>query len=296
MNFISRLKASHVGLSVRLMLPSVGAMRGLKRPPVNTSQLTEGRRTGALAMKVGMLAIWDRWGVRYPVTVLHLDACQVINVKTDETNGYTALQLGVGEAKASRVNITTAGQYKKEGITPKRHLEEFRVTPDALLAVGTQINAIHFVAGQLVDVRGVTKGKGFQGAMKKWGFSGGRASHGNSINHRTLGSTGSCQDPGRVWKNKKMAGRMGGRNKTTQNLKVMKIDPLRNLIYVSGAVPGNNGCFIRVCDAVKGPFYPSPPPFPTASGPEYANMTEEIFAPTSAEDTGNFKIPENQLA
>jgi len=280
----------------RFLLPSAGATRGLKRPPVNTSQLKEGRRTGALAMKVGMLAIWDRWGVRIPVTVLHLDSCQVIQVKTEEKNGYTALQLGVGEAKLKRVNATVTGHYRASEAIPKRHLEEFRVTPDALLDIGTQINAVHFVAGQLVDVRGITKGKGFQGVMKKWNFSGGRATHGNSLNHRTLGSTGACQDPGRVWKGKKMAGRMGSENITTQNLKIVKIDPARNLLYVKGAVPGNNGSFIRVCDAVKGPFYPTPPPFPTAMGPQYDNLTEEIFAPTSEEDTGNFKIPENQIA
>mmetsp|Transcript_15682 Transcript_15682/g.26141 ORF Transcript_15682/g.26141 Transcript_15682/m.26141 type:complete len:290 (+) Transcript_15682:47-916(+) len=289
MNIIQRFGVSR-------LLPSVGAVRGLKRPSVNTSQLKEGRRTGALAMKVGMLGIWDAWGVRIPVTILHLDACEVVQVKTEESNGYTALQLGVGEAKASRVNITTAGHYQKAGVVPKRKLEEFRVTPDALLPVGTQIHALHFVAGQLVDVRGITKGKGFQGVMKKWNFKGGRASHGNSRNHRTLGSTGQCQDPGRVWKGKKMPGRMGGRNKTTQNLKVVKIDPSRNLLYVRGAVPGNNGSFIRISDAVKGPFFPNPPPFPTAQGSILEEITEEQFAPVSTEDTGNFKIPENQLA
>lgn len=278
------------------LLGAVTTVRGLKRPPVNTSQLTEGRRTGALAMKVGMLAIWDAWGVRIPVTVLHLDSCQVVQVKTEETNGYTALQLGVGEAKPNRVKITAAGHFNKAGVKPKRKLEEFRITPDALLPVGTQINAVHFVAGQLVDIRGITKGKGFQGVMKRWNFSGGRASHGNSRNHRTLGSTGQCQDPGRVWKGKKMPGRMGGKNNTTQNLKVVKIDPVRNLVYVKGAVPGTNGSFIRISDAVKGPFFPSPPPFPTAMGPEYENLTEEIFAPVSETDPGNFKIPENQLA
>mmetsp|Transcript_3221 Transcript_3221/g.5000 ORF Transcript_3221/g.5000 Transcript_3221/m.5000 type:complete len:292 (-) Transcript_3221:153-1028(-) len=274
---------------------SIGQVRYLKRPPVNTSQLKEGRRVGALAMKVGMLSLWDKWGFRIPVTALQLDDCQVVQVKTDEENGYTALQLGVGEAKPNRVNGTQEGHFRKAGVKPKRYLEEFRVTPDAIVPVGTRLYATHFLPGQLIDVRGVTKGKGFQGVMKKWGFSGGRATHGNSLSHRVPGSTGQCQDPGRVFKNKKMPGRMGGKNKTTQNLRVIRIDPEKNVIYVRGAVPGNNGGFVKITDAVKGPFFPSPPPFPVATGNEYDGADEEkLWAPAVESDPGNFKVPDTQ--
>lgn len=240
-------------------------VRGLKRPPLNTSQLPEGRRTGALVMKVGMLAVWDKWGVRYPVTVLHVDNCRVVQTKTFENDGYCALQLGVGEAKLKRVNKPLLGHFKAAAklagtenneVSVNRKLREFHVSPDCTLAPGTQIFATHFVPGQLVDVCGVSKGKGFQGAMKRHNFAGGRASHGNSLNHRTLGSTGCRQDPGKVFKGKKMAGRMGGDRKTIQNMKVLKIDVTRNLLYVQGSVPGQKGAFLRVTDAVKGPFYP----------------------------------------
>lgn len=241
-------------------------------------------------MKVGMLSIFDKWGERHPATVLHLDECQVLHKKTIETDGYTALQLGVGEAKASRVNITTAGQYTLSGATPKRKVAEFTVTPDALLPEGTKISALHFVPGQLVDVCGISKGKGFQGVMKKWNFKGGRATHGNSLSHRVPGSTGMRQDPGRVFKNKKMPGRMGSERTTMQNLFVLKVDPVRDLVYVKGAVPGNAGTFLRIVDAVKGPFYPSPPPFPTYTGDMEG---EAVFAPMSPTDRGVFKVPDD---
>jgi large subunit ribosomal protein L3 len=202
-------------------------VRFLKRPAVNTSQLPEGRRVGALAMKVGMLAIWDKWGQRYPTTVLQLDNCEVVQTKTEETNGYTALQLGVGEAKPSRVKKPQAGHFAKAGVSPKRKLQEFCVTPDAVLPAGTKIEAMHFVPGQLVDVCGISKGKGFQGVMKRWNFGGGRATHGNSLSHRIIGSTGCRQDPGKVFKNKKMPGRMGSERITTQNLTVLKVSTLK---------------------------------------------------------------------
>lgn len=187
--------------------------------------MKEGRRVGALAMKVGMLAVWDKWGVRHPATVLHLDGCEVVQVKTQDTDGYYALQLGVGELKPNRINITTAGHFAKYGVSVKRKLMEFQVTPDALLPPGTKISAMHFVPGQvwcqftysftyqslnssqLVDVSGTSKGKGFQGVMKRWNFGGGPATHGNSLSHRVPGSTGCRQDPGRVFKNKKMPGK-----------------------------------------------------------------------------------------
>jgi large subunit ribosomal protein L3 len=219
-----------------------------------------------------MLAIWDKWGVRYPVTVLQLDQCQVVQVKTEEENGYTALQLGVGEAKVKRVNKPLLGHFKaqlgadgSEDIHVSRKLMEFKVTPDCVLPVGTQIYATHFVPGQLIDVCGVSKGKGFQGVMKRHNFKGGRASHGNSLNHRTPGSTGQRQDPGKVFKGKKMPGNMGNDRVTVQNLHVLKIDVTRNLLYVKGAVPGQKGAFLRVQDAVKGPFYPDATVSPDSS-------------------------------
>lgn len=240
-----------------------GQLRFLRRPPDNQSQLEEGRRSGALAMKVGMMPVLDRWGKKYPCTVLHLDDCRVVQVKTVETNGYNGLQLGVGEAKLKRVTISKLGHFNKVGVVPKRKLWEFRVSPDCIIPEGTHVRAQHFVPGQLVDVCGVSKGKGFQGVMKLWNFSGGRATHGNSLSHRVLGSTGQRQDPGRVFKGKKMPGRMGSDRVTIQNLKVIKIDPSRELVYVHGAVPGNKGIFVRITDAIKGPFFPSPPPIPT---------------------------------
>jgi large subunit ribosomal protein L3 len=267
-----------------------GQFRGLKRPPDNQSQLKEGRRSGALAMKVGMMSVLDRWGKKFGCTILQLDECRVVQVKTEETNGYNGLQLGVGEAKLKRVGISKLGHYKKAGIVPSRKLWEFRVTPDCIIPVGTHVRAQHFIPGQLVDVCGISKGKGFQGAMKLWNFKGGRASHGNSLSHRVLGSTGQRQDPGRVFKGKKMPGRMGTDRITVQNLKIIKIDPSRELLYVYGAVPGNKGVFVRITDAMKGPFFPSPPPMPTyvyePSGPDAVEDLSEIFYPTKDTDEG----------
>lgn len=275
-------------------LPLLG-VRYLRRPPVNTTQLKEGRRTGVLAMKVGMLAIWDKYGERHPVTVLQVDNCRVINVKRDDTDGYTALQLGIGEAKRKNVGVCLAGQYAKAGVPPQRQLQEFRVTPDAILEPGTRIHASHFVAGQFVDVAGVTKGKGFAGVMKRWGFGGGRATHGNSLSHRVPGSTGQRQDPGKVFKGKKMPGRMGGERRTMQNLRVMRIDPVRDLLYVKGAVAGVKGGFVRVTDATKGPFYPTPPPFPTMPEEDWAKLSDMIEAPVPDVDTGIPKVPDNMI-
>lgn len=246
-------------------------------------------------MKVGMLPFWDKWGNRHATTVLQLDECQVVQVKKDETDGYSALQLGVGEAKLKRVNKPDMGHYAKAEVKPKRKLMEFRVTPDALLPVGTQIKAPHFVPGQLVDVCGISKGKGFQGVMKRWNFRGGFASHGASVSHRIPGSTGCRQDPGRVFKNKKMAGRMGSERVTVQNLRVLKIDPSRDLIYVKGAVPGNSGVFLRIVDAVKGPFFPSPPPFPTFAPPADFDATVPLVAPEPEKDVNDKKEPDDAL-
>lgn len=238
-------------------------------------------------MKVGMLAVYDDWGKRWPCTVLHLDDCRVVQVKTLETDGYSALQLGVGEAKTRRVGITAMGHFNKAEVVPKRKLWEFRISPDMIVPMGTQIRARHFVPGQLVDVCGYSKGKGTQGAMKLWGFGGGRATHGNSLAHRVLGSTGQRQDPGRTFKGKKMPGKMGNERITTQNVKVIKVDPKRELVYVYGSVPGTPGTFCRITDAVKGPFYPSPPPMPTY-----------VFTPSSPgeeEDLSEILIPKGEV-
>mmetsp|Transcript_12936 Transcript_12936/g.25518 ORF Transcript_12936/g.25518 Transcript_12936/m.25518 type:complete len:296 (+) Transcript_12936:24-911(+) len=223
-------------------------------------------RTGALAIKAGMMAEFDGWGMRHELTVLFLDGCQVVQAKTKEKNGYTALQLGVSNAKAKNITKPLLQHFANAGVHPKRKLGEFRVNPDAILPLGTTIPASHFVPGQLVDVSGVSKGKGFQGVMKRHGFGGGRASHGVSKAHRSLGSTGQCQDPGKVFKGKKMPGRMGSDNVTMQNLQVFKVDSARNLVYLKGHVPGNAGGFVRIVDAVKGPHFPCAEgdvPYPT---------------------------------
>ena len=176
------------------------------------------------------------------------------------------------------------GHYKKSNIEkPNRKLSEFRVTPDAIVPVGTKIRAVHFVPGQLVDVCGTSKGKGFAGVMKRWNFGGGRASHGNSLAHRIPGSTGCRQDPGRVFKNKKMPGRLGGERVTVQNLVVLKIDTQRDLLYVKGAVPGPKGGWIRVCDAVKGPFHPTAPAFPTFLN-DVKDLDKQLYAPAGEKD------------
>lgn len=220
-------------------------------------------RTGALGIKAGMLAEFDEWGTRHELTVIQLDDCQVVQVKREEDNGYDALQVGVCAAKVKNVNKPLSGHFASAGVEPKRKLGEFRVAKDALLPVGTSILAAHFVPGQRVDVCGTTKGKGFQGGMKRHNFSGQRATHGVSLAHRAIGSTGACQDPGRVWKGKKMPGHMGSRRRTVQNLVVFKVDTVRQLLYVKGHVPGSAGGFVRVQDAIKGANFPQDPPYPT---------------------------------
>lgn len=261
------------------------------RPAVNTSQLQEGRRSGALAMKVGMLSIFDRWGKRIPVTALQVDNCRVVQVKTNDTDGYTALQLSVGEAKPGKTKLSLQRHYEKAGIqNPGRRLMEFRVTDDSLIEEGSAITANHFVAGQYVDVCGISRGKGFAGVMKRWGFGGGRATHGNSVSHRSHGSTGNSQDPGRVFKGKKMAGRMGGKRRTAQNLQVVKVDPGNNVLYIKGSVPGARGNFVRIVDAVMGPKYPQEPPRPTFVDEV---PSEDIFMDVGEVDPHKPQAPEN---
>ncbi|MBA2920334.1 50S ribosomal protein L3 [Sphingomonas sp. MAH-20] len=208
-------------------------------------------RTGVIAKKMGMTRLFQDDGRHVPVTVLQLENLQVIGRREADRDGYVAVQLGAGTAKAKNVAKPQRGAFGKAEVEPKARVAEFRVAEDALLDVGAEISADHFVAGQLVDVSGHTQGKGFAGAMKRWGFGGLRATHGVSVSHRSHGSTGNRQDPGRVFKNKKMAGHMGDRQRTQQNLEVVFTDAARGLIFVKGSVPGHKGTWLIVKDAIK---------------------------------------------
>jgi large subunit ribosomal protein L3 len=220
-------------------------------------------RTGIIAEKMGMTRVFTPQGSHVPVTVLRLDGCQVVARRTEESDGYNALQLGLGRAKPKRVTKPQRGHFAKAKVEPKRHLAEFRVSADGLLDVGQELSAAHFVPGQLVDVTGTSIGKGFAGAMKRHNFSGMRASHGVSVSYRAHGSTGNSQDPGKVFKGKKMAGHMGDQRVTAQNLEVVSIDEERGLVLVKGAVPGAAGGIVLVRDAVKR-SRPDEAPFPAA--------------------------------
>lgn len=208
-------------------------------------------RSGVIAQKVGMTRVYNDAGEHVPVTVLKLENCQVVAHRTEEKNGYTALQLGAGTVKVKNVSKAMRGHFAVAQVEPKREVAEFRVSPENLIEVGAELTADHFVAGQFVDVTGTSIGKGFAGAMKRWNFHGGRATHGNSVSHRVLGSTGQRQDPGKVFKNKKMPGHLGDERVTTQNLKIVRTDADRGLILIEGAVPGAKGGWILVRDAVK---------------------------------------------
>lgn len=220
-------------------------------------------RTGLIAQKLGMSRVFMEGGASVPVTVLKVDNCQVVAQRTQDKDGYTAVQLGVGAAKAKNTSKAMRGHFAKAKVEPKRKLAEFRVSDDALVDVGAEIAASHFVTGQIVDVVGTSIGKGFAGAMKRHNFGGLRATHGVSISHRSHGSTGQCQDPGKVFKGKKMAGHMGARRVTAQNLEVVSIDDDRGLIMVKGAIPGSKGGYVLVKDAVK-KAAPDGLPFPAA--------------------------------
>ena len=220
-------------------------------------------RTGLIARKLGMTRLFKDDGRHVPVTVLQLDELQVVDTRTIERDGYTAVQLGTGRAKVKNVTKPNRGHFARVKVEPKKKLVEFRVSADALLEPGATLSAGHFVPGQKIDVCGVSKGKGFAGAMKRWNFSGLEASHGVSISHRSHGSTGNRQDPGKTFKNKKMAGHLGAERVTTLNLEVAAIDLERNLVLVRGAIPGGKNGFVLVRDAVKR----APPeglPFPAA--------------------------------
>ena len=221
-------------------------------------------RTGVIAKKVGMTRLFQEDGRHVPVTVLSLEDCQVVSHRTADRDGYFAVQLGAGEAKQKNVNKPQREHFAKAQVGLKKRVAEFRVeSEDALVPVGATISADHFVAGQKVDITGHTQGKGFAGAMKRWGFGGMRATHGVSITHRAHGSTGNRQDPGRVFKGKKMAGHMGARQRTQQNLEVVRTDAERGLIFVKGSVPGSNNGWLLVRDSVK-LTQPADLPFPGA--------------------------------
>jgi len=216
-------------------------------------------RSGVIAQKVGMTRIYNDAGEHVPVTVLKMENCQVVAQRTQEKNGYTAVQLGVGLSKVKNTSKAERGHFATASVEPKAKVAEFRVTPENMLDVGAEITVDHFVAGQKVDVTGTSIGKGFRGVIKRHNFGGGRATHGNSVSHRTHGSTGQRQDPGRVFKGKKMAGHMGNVRVTTQNVEVVSTDADRGLILIRGAVPGSKGAWIMVRDAVKNPLPESAP-------------------------------------
>ena len=245
-------------------------------------------RTGLIAQKMGMSRVYTDAGDHVPVTVLKVDNCQVVAVMTEEKNGYAAVQLGVGAAKVKRTTKPMRGHFAKSEVEPKRKLAEFRVTADNVVEVGKQLSPSHFIAGQYVDVTGTSIGKGFAGAMKRHNFSGLRATHGVSVSHRSHGSTGNNQDPGKVFKGKKMAGHLGDKTSTTQNLEVVGTDEEAGLIWVKGAVPGSKGGYVLIKDAVKRAL-PEGAPFPAAfielaEAPE-AEAPQIDEAQAAAEDT-----------
>ncbi|MGH6902562.1 MAG: 50S ribosomal protein L3 [Geminicoccaceae bacterium] len=237
-------------------------------------------RTGILAEKLGMTRVFADDGSHVPVSVLRIEACEVVATRRPDSDGYAAVQVGIGRAKATKVTKPMRGHFAKAKVTPKARLGEFRVSDDALLEPGTTLTVGHFVIGQYVDVCGTSIGKGFAGAMKRWGFKGLRASHGVSVSHRSHGSTGQRQDPGKVFKGKKMAGHMGDRRVTVQNLEVIGIDEARGLLLVKGAVPGARGGYVRVSDAIKRAL-PQAAPYPGG-----ATAAEAPVAAAEAEAAG----------
>ena len=245
-------------------------------------------RTGVVAKKLGMTRLFDEAGAHVPVTVLSLEGCQVTGHRTQETDGYVALQLGAGTRKAKNAGQPLRGQFAKALVEPKAVVCEFRLKDAAdLIEVGAELTADHFVPGQKVDVQAATIGKGFQGGMKRWNFSGLRATHGVSVSHRSLGSTGQRQDPGRTFKGKKMAGHLGQETVTTQNLTIFRVDAEKGLILIKGAVPGHEGTWVKIRDAVKKAApadAPSPGAFRPRNGGDPAPATD---APASAQDASN---------
>ena len=245
-------------------------------------------RTGVIAKKLGMTRVFADDGAHVPVTVLQLDGCQVVGQRTQERDGYVALQLGAGTKKAKNTNKAQREAFAKLEVEPKAYVTEFRIDADAMMDVGAEFSADHFVAGQKVDVQAETIGKGFAGAMKRWNFGGLRATHGVSVSHRSHGSTGNRQDPGRTFPGKKMAGHYGVETVTTQNLTVVRVDAERGLILVKGAVPGAEGGYVKIRDAIKAKApegLPTPGAFRKAGQPTAAEAPQESVAETPAEET-----------
>ncbi len=238
-------------------------------------------RTGVIAKKMGMTRLFQEDGRHVPVTVLALEGNQVVSVREMDRDGYTAVQLGAGVAKSKNVAKPQRGHFGKAEVEPKAVVHEFRVNADGLLDVGAEISADHYVAGQIVDIQGKTQGKGFQGGMKRWGFGGLRATHGVSVSHRSLGSTGQRQDPGKVFKNKKMAGHMGDKYRTQQNLEIVSTDVERGLLFVKGSVPGSKGGWLFVKDSVKVARH-ADAPFP--AGLKTANSNTAADTPAETTD------------
>ena len=246
-------------------------------------------RSGLLGKKLGMTQVYDEAGNHIPVTVVSLEGCQVVAHKTQDRDGYTALQLGAGEAKVKRVSKAERERFAKASVTPKKKLVEFRIEGENFIEIGAAMSAEHFVPGQKVDASGVTVGKGFAGAMKRHNFGGLRATHGVSISHRSHGSTGQCQDPGKVFKGKKMAGHMGAVRRTVQNLEIARVDAEQGLVLIKGATPGSKGAWIEIRDAVKGTKVtdlPLPGKFTAGPAPKAERKTEKKAAkaaPASAD-------------
>ena len=236
-------------------------------------------RTGVIAKKLGMARFFDEAGTHVPVTVLSLEGCQVVAQRTQDKDGYVALQLGAGAKKAKNTSKAMRGHFAKAEVEPKRKMMEFRVSEDMLIDVGSEMTADHYLPGQKIDITGTTVGKGFQGAMKRWNFGGMRATHGVSVSHRAHGSTGQRQDPGKTFKGKKMAGHLGQETVTTLNLTVWRVDVERGLILVKGAVPGTEGSFVKIRDAVK---IAAPAGIPTPGA--FRKAGEEAAPTIAAED------------
>ena len=249
-------------------------------------------RSGVIAKKLGMTRVFSADGLHVPVTVLSMDDCQVIATRTDERDGYCAVQLGLGKPKTKNVSKAMRGHFAKAKVEPKFKVAEFRISPDAMLEVGATLSVEHYVSGQYVDVTGTSIGKGHAGVMKRHNFSGQRATHGVSLSHRIAGSTGMCQDPGRGFKGKKMSGHMGDARSTTLNLEIIEVDADRGLIRVKGAVPGSRGGYVLVSDAVKR-ARPDDAPFPAGLVADPAAAEQEPAAEAAApEDSGDGALAE----
>ena len=235
-------------------------------------------RTGAIGVKVGMMSTWDKWGNLIPLTMIHMDRNQVVNIKTKEKDGYSALQIGAGQKNLKNMPKSQIGLYLKSNIPPKSFLKEFKITEENTLPIGYMVGIRHFTPGQFVSIQAKSKGKGFQGVMQRWGFKGLPASHGHSLSHRSHGSTGGCQDPGRVFKGKKMAGRGGHKLQTNTSMLVYRIDYDKSLLYVKGSVPGANGSPIYVSDGIfsgkKNIGFLNYPTFIYEKGKRYASIIE----------------------